>query len=395
MSPRPEITWPQAAEFAERRARLLAAAQGEGMDALLLVARGGGTADRYANVKYATDFYTSFPYIPDEEGHWSGRGHAFVLIAPDGASTLVADMHPDGDGVAHVDSIIVEDDGLGTLAKVIADAGLSRATIGLVGADILPVSAYRKLHAALPGVSWPDADALMNRVRMVKSAAEITLMHHASWVGSRAIDAMLDAVEVGVSHRAIMKIGFDKLTDEAGLLYNSFIGSGRGGNDPKSVYHSFPTFKDDTPVEAGEWFHIGLSGVVNGYYFDLARSKPVGHSTAPEIESFEAAIAVVEAGIGAIRPGKPVGVIAEAAFAKQQALDFPMSAEFAAMGHGVGMGWDSPWLTLDSSETLQPGMVLCVERGLSRQGYVGDFEETVVVTENGARLLTDAVKRRW
>ena len=65
------------------------------------------------------------------------------------------------------------------------------------------------------------------------------------------------------------------------------------------------------------------------------------------------------------------------------------------MGHGVGMGWDSPWLTLDSPETLQPGMVLCIERGLSRQGYTGDFEETVVVTETGARLLTDAIKRRW
>jgi len=242
MSERPQIVWPQAAEFAERRRRLMTAATAKGMDALLLVSRGGGTVDRYGNVLYATNFYTSFPYIPDEEGHWSGRGHAFVLVTREGASTLVADMHPDGGETAHVDEIVVEDDGLGCLARVVKKAGLERATIGLVGADILPVSAYRKLAAALPEVSWPDADAIMTRVRMIKSPVEVTIMHNASWVGSRAIDAMLDAVEVGVTHREIMKIGFDMLTAEGGLLYNSFIGSGRGGNDPRSVSHSFPTF---------------------------------------------------------------------------------------------------------------------------------------------------------
>src|SRR5690606_36262910 len=122
MSERPQIVWPEAAEFATRRRRLMAAAKAKGMDALLLVSRGGGTVDRYANVKYATDFYTSFPYIPDEEGHWSGRGHAFVLVTGEGAAVLVADMHPDGDGVAHVDEILVEDDGLGTLARTIRKA---------------------------------------------------------------------------------------------------------------------------------------------------------------------------------------------------------------------------------------------------------------------------------
>ncbi len=44
---------------------------------------------------------------------------------------------------------------------------------------------------------------------------------------------------------------------------------------------------------------------------------------------------------------------------------------------------------------LEPGMVLCVERSVKRDGYSGDFEETVLVTETGADLLTSARIRRW
>ena len=40
-------------------------------------------------------------------------------------------------------------------------------------------------------------------------------------------------------------------------------------------------------------------------------------------------------------------------------------------------------------------MVLCVERGVKRDGFSGDFEETVLVTESGPELLTSARIRRW
>ena len=40
-------------------------------------------------------------------------------------------------------------------------------------------------------------------------------------------------------------------------------------------------------------------------------------------------------------------------------------------------------------------MVLCVERSVRHMGYVGDFEETIVVTKDGFELLTDARVRWW
>ena len=44
---------------------------------------------------------------------------------------------------------------------------------------------------------------------------------------------------------------------------------------------------------------------------------------------------------------------------------------------------------------LKPGMVLNVEKTLMKDGYLGDFEETVVLTERGPQLLTNAQLRFW
>jgi hypothetical protein len=40
-------------------------------------------------------------------------------------------------------------------------------------------------------------------------------------------------------------------------------------------------------------------------------------------------------------------------------------------------------------------MVLNVEKTLMKDGYLGDFEETVVLTERGPERLTDAQLRFW
>jgi len=44
---------------------------------------------------------------------------------------------------------------------------------------------------------------------------------------------------------------------------------------------------------------------------------------------------------------------------------------------------------------VRPGMVICVEKWLLRDGYAGDFEETVLVTSDGPQKITDARIRWW
>jgi Xaa-Pro aminopeptidase len=181
-----------------------------------------------------------------------------------------------------------------------------------------------------------------------------------------------------------------------GVLYNAFMASGTGGENPTLVRNSFPTWGAEQRLVDGQWFRMGLSGVVGGYYFDVSRSKPIGGpSSNAQIDAFEAAIDVVQTGISAAKLGAPASDIATAAIAKQRSLGYPIEGVFSGLGHGIGLGWDSPWLIPDESMTLQQDMVINVERTLTRDGYLGDFEETILITDDGPELLTNARLRYW
>ena len=91
----------------------------------------------------------------------------------------------------------------------------------------------------------------------------------------------------------------------------------------------------------------------------------------------------------AARRDRATAMAAEAGVSKQKALGYPNDCVVA------GLGWDAPWLAPGDDTVLQPGMVLCLERTIRKDGYLGDFEETVVVTENGCEKITDAKVRWW
>ena len=382
-------------EFAQRRETVRHAVRRVGLDALLVCSRGGGTTDRYADVMYLTNFYTRFPFIPDVPGEWTARAHSFVLLANDATPILIADDMPKRPEELNIEEHVVTGDVIASVIQAIAKAGLHNATIGVAGSDTLPWSVHRQLAENFPDVTWQPADEIMGAIRMVKSPGEIAALRRASKIGSQATEAMLERAEAGVSHGEIVAAGMEVLVTQGGILYNSFMSSGCGGNNPRSVANSFPTWGSDEVLEDGDWFHVGISGVVDGYYFDHARSKPICQPTAEQIRVFEAPIVAVQAAIDCIRPGVTAADVARAGLDALEAQGFSLEGAFKGFGHGVGMGWDSPWVIESDKTMLQKDMVLCVERSVRHMGYLGDFEETVLVTDDGAELLTDAAVRRW
>jgi Xaa-Pro aminopeptidase len=382
-------------EFAERQARATAIARGRGLKGLLVCSRGGGTIDRHANVLYLANFYTPFPYIPDRRPEWSARGHAFFLLPSEAKPVLVIDVPYFEHRDLPVEDIVIDADTVGAVVEQLRTHGLSEGAVGIVGTDTVPWSVARQLEAELPHVTWAIADDILDGMRMVKSPAEISILAQASDIGSRTIDAMLDAAQPGITHGEIVAAGLRVMIPAGAILYNSFMSSGAGGEQPTIISHNFPTYGASAALANGQWFRVGLSGAYDGYYFDLARSTAVGRTTPEQIDAFEAAIASVQACIAAIRPGATAGDIASAGNRRLQDLGYPDGGAFSGFGHGVGLGWDSPWLVPGDTTKLQPAMVLSVERMVRRRGYMGDFEETVLITENGTQTLTTARTRRW
>ena len=384
-----------AEEFAERRRRAVAAARARGLAGLLVCSRGGGTLDRYADVLYLTNFYTHFPFIPDFEGNWSARAHTFLILPVDEVPELVIDVPDDGrirlaDGRVTYSDFVLDD-----AVKALKTAGLGSARIGLVGGDVLTFTMLNKLRAALPELVIEPADDLLMGLRSIKSPAEIALLRRASAIGSRMIEAMMDAAVTGASHGDVVAAGLNYLVPAGGMLYNSFMASGRGGDPSRFAKSNFPTWGSDKSLADGDWIRLGISGAVDGYVFDLARSKAVGPVTNRQVELFESAIASIEATLAAIRPSATAGDLGAAGLDKQKSMGFAVDGVFSAMGHGIGLGWDDPWLARGVATPIVPNMVLSVERTIMQDGYLGDYEESVLITPDGYERLTDATMRFW
>ena len=382
------------AEFTERRRRVIAAARGKGLAGVLVCARGGGALDRYGDVMYLTNHYSPFPYIPDLPGSWTGRSHSFLVLPVDADPTLIVDVPSTEIIRMPTNQVVVAD--LVTEAVIdVTKRTFRNGQVGLVGGDTLPVSIARSLQAALPDIEWVPADEILSKLRATKSPAEIAKLRQASKIGSRTIEAMMQAALPDATHGDVVAAGMNVLVPAGGILYNSFMASGQGGDAPTIVRSNFPTWGSKSPLVEGQWLRLGISGVCDGYFFDLSRSRPIGAATKPQVGAFEAAIAVVEAGIAAIKSGSTGGAVARAGLEKQKNMGFAWQGVFSGMGHGIGLGWDAPWLVADDTTELRPGMVLNIEKTLMKDGYLGDFEETVLLTETGTELLTDAIVRYW
>ena len=384
-----------AAEHEDRRSRAAELTAAAGLDGLVVCSRGGGTLDRFADVFWLTGFYTQFPYIPDVAGNWSGRAHAVALVKPSGETRLIVDV-PTWVNVSLPDERISFADYV-TEATIdaIAREFKPQARLGLAGADTMPASMYRAITAALPAIELIDVQDGFNGLKAVKSAGEIELLRRASELGSRSIDAMMAAARAGMNHGEALSAAMNVLLPARAILYNAFIRSGTGGPAPRFVRSALPTWGAPETLEDGEFLCAGLSGVLDGYYFDLARCRPVGRVSNAMIDVFESTIAVVEAGIAAAQPGVTGEQVMQAGATKQAEMGFPKSGNFQGLGHGIGLGWDDPWLAPGVTKRLEPGMVICVEKWLMRDGYAGDYEDTILITPTGNEKITGAQTRWW
>jgi len=385
----------QRTEFEARRRIAVEQARSRGLRGLLVCSQGGGALDRYGDVKYLTDFYTPFPCIPDLANNWSGRGYTFFILPVDDEPRLIADVPNNGNIALDEDQIRYSDMVIESAIDALRRCGMDRGPIGLVGGDALPVNAFKAIAAAVGNVTWQDAQDILTGLRAIKSPAEIALLRQAAGAGSRTIEAMMAAAVPGASHGDIVAAGLQFLVPAGGILYNSFMASGRGGEDPIYVKSDFPTWASPEPLVEGHWLRLGISGILDGYYFDVSRSKAVGAATNRQVDLFEAAIECVEAGIGACKVGATAEQIARAGLDKQRSLGYDIKGVFSGLGHGIGLGWDAPWLAPGETLEIQPNMVLNFERTIRHDGFLGDFEETVLVTPEGPEKLTDATLRFW
>lgn len=386
----------------EHRARVAAVAEGVragGLDAVLAWSRGGAALDSAADVLWLTGFYNPWLAVPDSQC-WSGQSHCAALVTATGECSLVTNIPRDEwrGAAVHADAVTDEPFIERGVADLVRSLGLERARIGLAGSSVLTVALHERLRAALPDVDLTAADDVLTEARAIKSPAELSVIREAGRIGSATMDAMLTASRPGVRERDVAAVAHATTIAGGGVPYSIALATGPA--EDRLCPSTLPTWS--TRVLAnGDLWHCDLAGTRGGYLWDFARTTIVGGAPTPEqLEMCEAAIAIVEAVIARIEPGRPIGeAVADGHAVRRKLSPFSPAAvkhDYPHLGHTLGVGFGDIWLYEDEHRPFAAGMYLAVEAVVARPaGGFAMFEENLIVRPDGPEVVTTARKRPW
>jgi Xaa-Pro dipeptidase len=366
-------------EFAERQRRAITAMEARGLDGLLMF--------RQESMYYLTG-YDSFGYVFFQCLYLGRDGRLMLLTrAPDlrqaRHTSLIEDIRiwkdaPDARPAFELRGFLEEFGCRGRRLGVEYDA------YGLTAAS------GKQLDAALQEFcTLVDASDLASRLRVVKSARELTYVQQAAELADRALDEAHRLAAPGVDEGEILAAMQAAIFAGGGdYPANEFIiGSGRDALLCR--YKSGRRQLRDADQLTLEW-----AGAFRHYHAALMRTIPVGKVPRRQGEMHAVVLEAMAACEAALRPGRPVGEVFDA-YARVCDEAGMNAHRLNATGYSLGAtfapNWmDWPMLYSGNPVPAEPNMVFFLHMILmdSDAGYAMCFGHTVVVTENGCRPLS-------
>lgn len=365
--------------------------------------RGGAFVDMCADVLYLTNHYSQQPYAGDEAGIGKARSHGVVVIPVEGPTYLIADTSYWRPDLAVYDEVVVSTDVPAAAAEAVRATGLASSTIALVGASYMTAAAYLGIVGHLPLATLQRVDGLVEELRIRKSQSELAVIRHAAALGNATVETLMDAVTEGATEAEAVAAACGVLLAGGGVLYDAACASGPWSTD--FTHARLPSADHLRPLEQGDLFHVDCYGSFGGYFFDFARSRCVGDEPSEEQRLLlETAIGCIDAIAAAARPGETVGglfaigssFIEESEFRRRFPPIERGVTSFPALGHGLGLGWERPYIQADDPFELEPNVYLAIEVQLAHDSIGGVmYENDVLVTTDVSETLTTARSRWW
>ena len=257
----------------------------------------------------------------------------------------------------------------------------------------MPADAESVLRAGMPQAELVEAQIPLERLRAVKTAAELEYLRIAS---DLVVDSMLAVVSghgPGVTKNELVE-ALRREEVNRGLNFEyCLITAGTSLNRAPS----------DQIWREGDILSLDSGGNYKGYIGDLCRMAILGEPDA-ELEDLLGEIdAIQQAARKPIRHGARGGDVFVSA--EQLVRNSPYSNSLEFVAHGMGLiSHEAPRLTdrgpipypaYDVELPLEQGMVLSIETTLlhPRRGFI-KLEDTVAVTENGCEGFGDRA-RGW
>ncbi len=373
----PSLIFP-AQEYQARVTRLQAGMAAQRLDALLLTAP--------ADVFYTTGFLTRF---------WESPARPWFVVVPQ-TGVPVAVIPSIGaelmgrcwlHDIRTWDAPDPRDDGIGLLSETLAEQVPPRGCIGLpMGLEThlrMPLADFETLRSRLAPRRFTDATACVQRVREVKSEAEIAKIRTTCATAGRAFARLPQIAAAGRPLAEVFR-DFQIALLAEGADWVSYVAGGAGADG----YGDVISPAGPEPLRPGDVLMLDTGAVKDGYFCDFDRNLAIGPASDTARRAHTALWQATEETLTALRPGlraRDVHALLSTGLHKH---GVPPSG--GRLGHGLGLTlteWPS-FTPLDDTP-LRAGMVLTLEPGcITAEGRIMVHEENLVLREGGAELLS-------
>jgi Xaa-Pro aminopeptidase len=277
-------------------------------------------------------------------------------------------------------------------AEHLMKIGKAGARIGIEPA-FLPMDAYGLLKERLERATFVDATGMLERMRALKTPAELEKLRTASELITDAMMATLAWAREGSTKTEIIERLRREETNRGLQFEYCLLTLGPSHNRAAS----------DQPWRGGEVLSIDSGGNYRGYIGDLCRMGVLGEPDTELQDLLGEVEAIQQAAFSKVRAGARGGDMVAHANGVLRRSKVAAFTDFFA--HGMGLiTHEVPFLMtnhpvtyegVDAAQPLEAGMVISVETTMLHpsRGYI-KLEDTVAVTSDGYEMFGQG-SRGW
>lgn len=261
------------------------------------------------------------------------------------------------------------------LAQALADLGLAAERVGFEK-NVVSAADWALVAERLPRLQMVDCVALMDRVRWVKTPAEIAKLT----AGADLLDAVYLDVFAGMYDGETERSVHTKLVE--GCLAK---GCGWVHGILNSSTNTIPyAGEGDTQFRRGDVVRTDYVAYLDGYPGHQSRNAILGPASPQQLSEYHTTRDIYRATIEQCRAGVTAGQVYD--FVVREFAKVGWDYKSILVGHGVGSWWhqQAPILSRGNDITLEPGMVLALEPA---KGY-WHIQDMIVVTDGAPRLIS-------
>ena len=263
-------------------------------------------------------------------------------------------------------------------AQALRDLGLAGETIG-VEKSYVNANRWEEILGLLPEARIVDSTDLMDRVRWIKTPAEVEALEAGARLLDEAYLEVLPTVRPGDTERLVHSRIIESCLRRGANWAHGILNSSRNA----VAYGG----ESDMAFQAGDIIRNDYVSYLNGYPGHQSRTVVVGPPTDEQKNTYRVTRDIYRATIDRCRPGAKASDIYH--FANDSFHQAGFQGNVSLAGHGVGAWWhqQEPYMVPSSDRVLEKGMAVALEPHI---GY-WHLQDMVLVTDDEPRLLSPLI----